>query len=100
MKMPTSTARVATETPGRYLGQLCKHFEHKLPVAFTPTHGQISFDFGVCVLDAEAGTLVMRAEAEDAESLAKTQEVVARHLERFAFREPPQIVWEASAPSE
>lgn len=30
-----SEARVATDVPRRYLGQLCKHFQHRLPVELT-----------------------------------------------------------------
>jgi hypothetical protein len=91
--MMTSTARVATNLPRRYLGQLCKHFEHKLPVTLAEESGRIEFPFGICELATETGALVLRAQAEDAESLSKTEDVVARHLLRFAFREPPEIVW-------
>lgn len=41
--MPTSEARVPTTAARRYLGQLCKHFEHKLPVALAEHHGRIDF---------------------------------------------------------
>lgn len=50
---------------------------------------------GVCTLDAEAapGTLLMRASAADETALATLQEVVGRHLERFAFREALAVQW-------
>jgi hypothetical protein len=91
----TSEARVATELPRRYLGQLCKHFQHKLPVELTETHGRVEFAMGVCTLDAEsvAGVLLMRVEAADEAALAKLEDVVARHLERFAFREALAVAW-------
>jgi hypothetical protein len=96
--MMTSTARVATELPRRYLGQLCKHFEHKLPVVLelpegAAAWGRIQFSSGVCELSTEDGALIMRIAAEDAEGLARTEGVVARHLLRFAFRDPPAINW-------
>lgn len=91
--MPVSQARVATPLASRYLQQLCKHFAHKLPVTFDPRQGRIEFTLGVCELEADAATLAMRAEAPDPEALARLEEVVARHLERFAFREQPQIAW-------
>ena len=91
--MPTSIAHVRTELPRRYMGQLCKHFEHELPVTLEETSGLIAFSFGTCTLRAEAAALVLQADAEDAETLARTEDVVARHLLRFAFREPPEIVW-------
>lgn len=93
--MLQSEARVATEMARRYLAQLAKHFQHKLPVELAEANARIEFPMGVCLLDAETvpETLVMRAEAADEEALAKLEGVIARHLERFAFRDPPQVAW-------
>ncbi len=91
--MPASLSRVATTVPRRYLGQLCKHFEHRLPVQLEETTGRIDFPSGVCTLATETGALVMRVEAADEAALENLQDVVARHLLRFAFREPPEIIW-------
>jgi len=88
-----SEARVALESPGRYLGQLCKHFAHKLPVTLEEKQGSITFAMGTCRLRVDEGLLVLRAEAEVAEDLERLQDVVARHLLRFAFRTPPEIKW-------
>ncbi len=89
-----SEARVTTEMASRYLGQLCKHFEHKLPVTYEGQHGTIAFSAGACILDAvDANTLILRVEAGDETALPGLQDVVARHLERFAFRDKPEIVW-------
>jgi hypothetical protein len=89
-----AVARVSTTVPRRYMGQLCKHFEHKLPIMLAEDSGRIEFPMGVCTLAAEEGTLVLRAAAEDAAALERLEDVVARHLLRFAFREPPEIVWQ------
>lgn len=91
--MPTSQAQVTTELASRYLQQLCKHFAHKLPVTFDPEHGRIEFSIGVCELAAVPGTLTMQAEAADETALRQLEQVVARHLERFAFREQPEVAW-------
>lgn len=97
--MPASQARITTELASRYLQQLCKHFAHKLPVTFGPERGRIEFSIGVCELRAVPGVLTMHAEAADATALKQLEDVVARHLERFAFREQPEIAWiPASAP--
>jgi hypothetical protein len=88
-----STAIVATEMASRYLQQLCKHFGHKLPVNFTPHRGAIVFDFGMCALAARGDMLNLTVTAEDEVSLSRLKHVVASHLERFAFREKPEIVW-------
>ncbi len=88
-----SEARVQTATPARYLGQLCKHFAHKIPVTLEAHTGSIAFPAGLCRLAADDDVLVLRVEAPDEGALAQVQDVVARHLVRFAFREPPAIEW-------
>jgi hypothetical protein len=95
--MAAAIARVATDLPRRYMTQLCKHFEHRLAVSYDETQGQIAFQAGVCRLAVEADALVMTVEAPDEAALPQLQDVVARHLLRFAFREPPEIVWRAAA---
>jgi hypothetical protein len=98
---PAASARasVPTETPGRYIAQLCKHFAHKIPAEYDPptfeaTRGRIEFpDAGVCALRAEAGSLEMELTAKDDETLHRLEGVVDRHLVRFAWREPPTIAW-------
>jgi hypothetical protein len=95
--MFSSEARVPTSVPARYLGQLCKHFAHKVPVEYTAEHGRLEFPFGTCVVEAESDLLVLRADAQDEPSLRHLEEVIARHLERFAFREKPEIRWTRTA---
>jgi uncharacterized protein len=97
--MLASEARVPTAAPRRYLAQLCKHFQHKLPVTPDERQGRIEFAAGRCELDAaaSAGMLLMRVFAGDEAALAKLEDVVGRHLERFAFREEPQVRWTRAA---
>lgn len=49
-----ATARAETEAAARYLGQLCKHFAHKLTVDYDPEtkpgEGLIHFPWGACRL--------------------------------------------------
>jgi hypothetical protein len=91
-----SVATLATPLAGRYLAQLCKHFQHRLPVTLDDGAGHIVFEAGDCRCQAEAGTLTLRLEAPDAPRLAQVQDVVARHLLRFAFRESLAIDWHAA----
>jgi uncharacterized protein len=88
-------ANFPTLVPRRYLGQLCKHFEHRVPVVLGELTGKIAFPAGVCDLEADAGAgvLRMRVTAGDAAGLAEVEGVVERHLLRFAFREPAEVVW-------
>jgi uncharacterized protein len=92
-----SEARVATAHAARYLGQLRKHFAHRVPATFEGSQGRIEFAFGICDMQAADGTLVLRATATDAPSLDQVEEIVARHLERFAFRDRPEIRWARGA---
>jgi hypothetical protein len=89
----TSRADVTTDEPSRYLQQLCKHFAHKLPVEVSPEAGSIEFSIGTMRGRTETGRLVLTAEADDEERLAKLEDVIARHLVRFMFRAPPTIAW-------
>lgn len=90
-----SVARLGTKLPARYMTQLCKHFEHKLPVTYDATSGTITFSSGVCALRAEDGVLALSLSAADPAALAQVQDVVARHLVRFAFREEMHIVFKS-----
>lgn len=90
-----SVADIATKQAARYLTQLCKHFEHKLPVTYSAATGTLPFPMGTCRLSAQDGTLTLTAEAGSAAALAQLQDVVARHLLRFAFREDLHVAWRA-----
>lgn len=88
-----STAEIATPQAGRYLMQLCKHFQHKCVVTLDDASGHIAFSTGDCRLRAGAGILTLFLQAAGDAQLAQLQDAVARHLLRFAFREAMQIVW-------
>lgn len=90
----TCLAVVETAHASRYLQQLCKHFAHKRPVSFDPGRGEINFAIGDCHLEAEGERLTMTLTSPDAEQMARLQNVVVRHLERFAFREDLKIDWQ------
>lgn len=88
-----SHADVATASASRYLQQLCKHFSHKVDVAFDDRAGSVAFSIGNCRLIAQEGMLQIALDAPDAEALSELQQVVASHLARFAFREELSIDW-------
>jgi hypothetical protein len=92
-----SIAQLQTPLASRYLTQLCKHFEHKLPVTHGGGTGRISFSIGDCALRAEEGTLNLAVNAEDEDSLAQLRNVVERHLVRFAFREELKLDWQPAS---
>jgi hypothetical protein len=90
----SSTASVATKSALRYLGQLCKHFGHKVPASIEGDHGWIAFDFGRCHLAANDEELSLHNSAATPEGLDRLEQVIASHLERFAFREELGITWQ------
>ncbi len=101
-----ATASVPTQSGSRYLQQLCKHWQHNLEVAFTPERGTVVFPKdargadhpgdGLVTMEAATETLEVRIDATSDEQLEGLKGAVARHLDRFAFREAPLAFdWQA-----
>jgi hypothetical protein len=88
------TATFETPHAARYLQQLCKHFAHKVPAEWSEGHGTVSFMQGGCSLDADAGALRITCTPKSAEAAPMLLKLVAVHLERFAFREAPDLQWQ------
>ncbi|MFJ4185224.1 DUF2218 domain-containing protein [Kitasatospora sp. NPDC089509] len=95
--MPLSTSHIATDRPERYLKQLVNHLGHKTSTTLdSPGHGTVTLDSGAsCVLTARPGRLELIAAAADTEALHRVQDVVARHLVRFATQEELTVEWSA-----
>lgn len=91
--MLTSEARIATDKAGRYMAQLCKHFSHKIPATHAVDRGRIEFPAGTCLIEAGPDVLVLRTEAQSEEGRVRVEEMVGSHLERFMWREAPEITW-------
>jgi uncharacterized protein len=99
MSAVSATARVPTKSASRYLQQLCKHWAHNLVVEFTPDHGTVTFPKdargadhpgdALVTFDAAADALTVRIDASIEAQLEGMKGAVARHLDRFAFREAP-----------
>src|SRR3954468_22021341 len=89
----TARAAVATEAPARYSTQLAPHLGRR--VEFTTDGDTSTATFGEAtgaVVVGEGG-VVLRAEAPDAESLARVQHVLGSHLERFGQRNELTVTW-------
>lgn len=87
-----SVAHWQTENGAKYLVQLCKHFAHKVEVVYSDTHGECRFSCGTALLDADDRGLRMEAVSPDIGQLVETEQVIERHLVRFAFREDLQAL--------
>ena len=94
--MPTSTAAVSTQAPERYAKQLLAHLGRKNavePVEGAPAGGRLVFAYGIGTVRPEADRLVLEADAPDEASLARVQDVLGRHLERFGARRELTVHW-------
>lgn len=91
----TTSAAIPTTAASRYLGQLCKHFAHKIPVEYDDHSGRADFPWGTCRLAVQDGVLRLDVVAEDDTSLARIKAVVEDHLVRFAWRETLTVAWES-----
>lgn len=92
-------AAVPTTNGSRYLQQLCRHWAHNLAVEFTPERGTVVFPRdargaewpgdAIITMTARDGILDCRIEASAPDQLEGLKGALARHLDRFAFREAP-----------
>lgn len=97
--MNSAIARVPTTSGSRYLQQLSKHWSHSLSVEFTAEQSRIIFPRDArgadwpadaeVTMTAQPETLDVRIDASSPEHLEALKGTVARHLDRFAFREAP-----------
>jgi hypothetical protein len=92
--LASSIARVATPKARNYMIQMCKHFGHKLPVKYDDAGGRLVFEQRVCEFDTtQPGILTIALKAEDERGLHAIEDIVERHLRRFAFKEELVIAW-------
>ena len=95
----SATALVPTRHGSRYLQQLCKHWSHNLAVEFAPEQGKVVFPKdarglsfpadAVVTFRAQDDALEVVLEASSPEQLEGLKGAIAKHLDRFAFREAP-----------
>ena len=87
-------ATFKSERAGRYMTALCHHFGRKVDTNCEETSGWVQFPFGRCDMAVEDQELLLTAQAEDADRLEQVVRIVTSHLDRFAFRENPELTWE------
>ena len=95
--MLLSTAVVTTDASARYGKQLLSHLGHKVRAEPMPNEpapaGRLIFAYGIGTVLPMPGQLVLRASAADLESLARVQDVLQRHLEKFGARRELVVTW-------
>jgi hypothetical protein len=89
----TARADVVTDAPERYAKQLLSHLGRR--ITFTTAGDTSTAEFGPATgtVVVGEGVLTLRAEAPDAESLARVQHVLGSHLERFGQRNELAVSW-------
>jgi caffeoyl-CoA O-methyltransferase len=97
--MPLATALVAIDRPARYTARLASDLGHEAEVTRTVDgRATITLGDGTCIAAPRARHLELIAVSQDAEGLASVQDVIARHLRRFAGDEAGvRIEWSPTA---
>jgi hypothetical protein len=85
----TATATVPTKNASRYLQQLSKHWSHKFEVTFDAQKSDITFPMGALHMEAQTDALVVTLQPTPEADMDRFKQVVADHLDRFAFKEAP-----------
>lgn len=89
-----SQAHVAAPKPVQAMTQLAKHFAHKIAVEISETEARATFPGGACRMVA-GETLDLACTAESEADLHRIEGIVGGHLERFLWRTPTTVTWEA-----
>jgi len=89
----SSRVEVTTQHASRYLQQLSKHWAHKFETEFTPLSSKIALPLGDARLNANETSLIIEVASHKSEDLTVLQDVVQRHIERFAFKETLAFEW-------
>jgi catechol 2,3-dioxygenase len=91
-----SRAVVETDKPSPFFLQLAKHFRHKLEVTFDERRAVIPFPAGHVEVEAGQDALILTAYAQTPADLARVEDVVGSHLERFGRRDELQVAFTAT----
>lgn len=87
-------ATFKSERANRYMAALCHHFGRKVDAGCDTANGWVQFPFGRCEMSLENDELTFHAHAEDPDRLDQVVQIVSNHLDRFAFRETPELRWQ------
>ena len=88
-----SRADVATGAPARYAKQLISHLGRKVPFTGDATAATAEIGAATAGIVVGDGVLSLWAVGDDEESVARVEQVLGSHLERFAQREALTVQW-------
>jgi hypothetical protein len=89
----TARADVPTDSPARYAKQLVSHLGRRVAFATEGPSSTARIADGTGTIVVGDGVLTLIASATDAETLARVQDVLGRHLERFGQRNELVVTW-------
>jgi uncharacterized protein len=93
-----SRAEVGTDRSDRWIKQLASHLGRKAEVREEPDGARVLLlAGGSCRLRGDERALHLAATAPDEQALARVEQVVGGHLERFAAAEGLAVRWEREA---
>jgi hypothetical protein len=75
------------------MNRLAKHFEHRVAVVRDERSASVAFQDAPCTMLASDTHLDIRIEAADSVTLARIQDVIAKHLKQVASQETFDIAW-------
>lgn len=88
----TATGFAKCDKPERYIQQLVSHWSHKMATSYDEGDGMGVFPFSdteTAVMTARPDGIAITLTTGDPERNLHLRGVIARHLDRFAFREAP-----------
>jgi hypothetical protein len=96
-----SRADVRTDTPGRYAKQLVTHLGRKVTFTVTGATSTATIGDAIARITIGDGVLSLLATGGDEPSVARVEQVLGGHLERFGQRQQLTVTWtrEESAPA-
>jgi hypothetical protein len=94
----TSRADVPTPTPARYAKQLVSHLGHKLVFSTEGATSTASIGEGTGTIVVGDGVLTLLASGADEASVARVEDVLGRHLQRFGQRNELTVTWVRAEP--
>lgn len=89
----SSRADVVTERPERWAKQLVSHLGHKVAHESTERGDELTIGDGLGIVSVQPGIVVLEAYANEPELLARVEDVLGRHLERFAEKDGLKVTW-------
>jgi hypothetical protein len=90
-------ADVPTDAPARYAKQLVSHLGHRVEFSSEETAAGLtssaSIGSATATIAPGEGVLTLLARGEEAADVARVQDVLGRHLERFGARNELVVEW-------